>query len=125
MQLRTQVVGDDFVLVSREDDCTAADPIGLLGEISDAVDELTDDFWPINQKIHDHPELGFRERIAHDALTGYLRGRAGWKVTPSAYNMQTAWVAVFDSYRPGPVVSFNAEMGKLLLVTSLQVDQVA
>nr|UWK21992.1 peptidase m20 domain protein [Trichoderma rodmanii] len=46
-------------------------------------------------------------RIGDKILT---KGRA---VTPSAYGMDTAWVAVYDIGRRGPVVSFNAEMDYL------------
>nr|UWK20189.1 peptidase m20 domain protein [Trichoderma psychrophilum] len=82
----------------------------FLDDINRAVEDLADMFWPINKKIHDNPERGFKEFIAHDALTKYMRCQPGWAVTPSAYGMDTAWVAVSDTGRRGPVVSFNAEM---------------
>ncbi|RFU79684.1 peptidase m20 domain-containing 2 [Trichoderma arundinaceum] len=82
----------------------------FLDNISQAVNELSEAFWPINKKIHDNPERGFKEFIAHDVLTKFMRCQSGWAVTPSAYGMDTAWVAVYDTGRRGPVVSFNAEM---------------
>ncbi|KAF6832204.1 peptidase M20 (amidohydrolase) [Colletotrichum plurivorum] len=97
---------DDFVLISHSD----CHPPSYLSEIRSIVAELADDLWPVNKKIHDNPELGYEEYIAHDALTSFMRTRPGWKVTPSAYGMKTAWVAVWDSGKKGPVVSFNAEM---------------
>ncbi|CAI6089090.1 unnamed protein product [Clonostachys chloroleuca] len=113
-----QIVDDDYVLVSWEDadglashDDAPAPP--LLQPISEIVDGLAEQFWPVNKRIHDHPELKFREHIAHDALTEYMRSRPGWSVRPSAYGMETAWVASYDSGRPGPVVSFNVEMDAL------------
>ncbi|KAL7784080.1 hypothetical protein V8C37DRAFT_396418 [Trichoderma ceciliae] len=81
-----------------------------LDSISQAVNNLSEVFWPINKRIHDNPERGFKEFIAHDALTKLMKCQSGWAVTPSAYGMDTAWVAVFDTGRRGPVVSFNAEM---------------
>lgn len=101
---------DGFVLISRDSDQT--DPPQYLDEINNAVDDVADAFWPVNKRIHDNPELGYREFIAHHALTTFMEGLGDWKVTRSAYGMKTAWVAVFDSGRPGPVVSFNAEMGE-------------
>ncbi|KAH0528941.1 hypothetical protein TsFJ059_003752 [Trichoderma semiorbis] len=114
---------DGFVLISHGDDAIKggrligdAGPSNVLSElrylndISEAVDSLDEVFWPINKKIHDNPERGFKEFIAHDALTGFMKSQRGWAVTPSAYGMDTAWVAVFDTGRRGPVVSFNAEM---------------
>ncbi|KAF4302434.1 putative peptidase m20 [Botryosphaeria dothidea] len=94
---------DDWVLVSPD----------YLGEIGSYIDTIADSLWPINKKIHDNPELGYKEYIAHEALTSFLKKQDGWKVTPSAYGMETAFVAVFDSGKKGPVVSFNAEMDAL------------
>lgn len=120
-----QLDSDDFVLVDYEDAGLAPPRLhhdtavpGLdsapkhLADISEFLDGLSDALWGVNKKIHDHPELGFKEYIAHDTLTSLMRGRGGWTVTPSAYGMETAWVAVWDSRKKGPVVSFNAEMGK-------------
>lgn len=119
-----QLDSDDFVLVDYEDaglgpprphpDNAGPDPDSApkyLTDISDYLDGLSDELWTVNKKIHDNPELGFKEFIAHDTLTSFMRGRGGWRVTPSAYGMETAWVAVWDSRKKGPVVSFNAEMG--------------
>ncbi|KAI5868267.1 hypothetical protein GGS23DRAFT_544711 [Durotheca rogersii] len=96
---------DDFVVVTHQD--------GYLSEINHFVDSIADDLWPVNKKIHDNPELGYKEFIAHETLTNFMKSRPGWEVTPSAYNLATAWVAVFDSGKPGPVVSFNVEMDAL------------
>ncbi|KXH37456.1 amidohydrolase [Colletotrichum simmondsii] len=125
---------DDFVLVSHADThptCTSTSPCSLasastststssppsssspppfLDEISSIVTDLADALWPVNKTIHDNPELGYREFIAHDTLVAFMRTQPGWKVTPSAYGMKTAWVAVWESGKKGPAVSFNAEM---------------
>ncbi|OHW91166.1 M20 peptidase protein [Colletotrichum incanum] len=105
---------DDFILVSHADansyPFTGLSSPEYLDEISSVVADLAESLWPVNKKIHDNPELGYREFIAHDTLTAFMRTQPGWKITPSAYGMETAWVAVWDSGRKGPVVSFNAEM---------------
>ncbi|OIW25345.1 hypothetical protein CONLIGDRAFT_603620 [Coniochaeta ligniaria NRRL 30616] len=103
---------DGFVVV-RHGDVPPADTPEYLDDISSFVDGIADKLWPVNKKIHDHPELGFKEWIAHKALTRFMESQPGWKVTRSAYGMETAWVAVFDSGRKGPVISFNAEMDAL------------
>jgi Xaa-Arg dipeptidase len=87
------------------------EPPRFLSDIASCVDSLCRTLWPLNTFIHENPELGFQEHRAHDALTTFVRSRPGWKVTPSAYGMATAWEAVYDTGRPGPVVAFNAEMG--------------
>lgn len=85
-----------------------------LASISWYLNAIADSLlWPMNKKIHDNPELNYKEFIAHKTLTSIMRSQPGWQVTPSAYGLATAWTAVYDSGREGPVVSFNAEMGKL------------
>ncbi|KAI1077120.1 hypothetical protein F5B20DRAFT_572433 [Whalleya microplaca] len=107
---------DDFVFVSHEDAVPISSPSDepeYLGDINNYVDGIADELWPVNKKIHDNPELGYEEFIAHETLTKFMKNRSGWKVTPSAYGLATAWVAVFDSGKKGPVVSFNVEMDAL------------
>lgn len=86
----------------------------FLLDIDLFVHELEPALWPLNCFLHDNPELGFQEHKAHDALTSFVEARKGWRVTRSAYGMETAWEAVYDGGLPGPVVSFNAEMGNVL-----------
>lgn len=103
---------DGFILVPHSGYSIDRREPQFLDPISQAVDSLLEEFWPINKKIHDNPERGFKEFIAHDVLTRFMKSQSGWVVTPSAYGMETAWVAVFDTGKRGPVVSFNAEMGE-------------
>ncbi|KAK8187856.1 uncharacterized protein BKA78DRAFT_337720 [Phyllosticta capitalensis] len=106
---------DDWVLLSpkraaQPDPNTTPD---YLGAISSYVDGLDGALWPVNKTIHDHPELGFKEKIAAKALTDLLKTRPGWSVKLGVYGMETAWVAVWESGKKGTVVSFNAEMDAL------------
>lgn len=84
-----------------------------LDDISQHVESLSHELTGISLSIHDQPELQYKEFHAHHVLTKYLSKREGWKVTPSAYGIATAFVAVFDHRRnsKGPTVSFNAEYG--------------
>jgi hypothetical protein len=104
---------EDFVIVQHQVDehIPSSNEPKYLSEISDFIDKTSNELWAVNAQIHDNPELGFEEYKAHALLTNFLKARDGWKVTPSAYGMATAWVAVYDSGRKGPVVSFNLEMG--------------
>jgi hypothetical protein len=105
---------DDFVVIStnpfRGPRPQEAAPRHLEA-IEKSADEAGKEFWPVNVKIHDNPELGYKEFIAHEALTSFMKRQPGWKVTPSAYGLKTAWIAEYDSGEKGAVVSFNAEMG--------------
>jgi hypothetical protein len=103
---------DGFILVLRPGEEQATKSIqGHLADIDQIIRGLEPVLWPLNTSIHDNPELGFKEYKTHDALTNFMQSQEGWRVTRSAYGMETAWKAEYDSGRPGPVVSFNAEMG--------------
>src|SRR3569833_420038 len=107
---------DSFILVSRMDECpgNVAQDVSreYLSEINDSVESLRASLWPRNKFILENPELAFEEHQAHKVLTDFMKSRKHWQVTTSAYGMETAWVAVYDSGKPGPAVSFNVEMGK-------------
>lgn len=113
-----RVDANDFVLVSHEDAAPSATQSAprYLPKINVAIDGISETLWEINKKIHDNPELGYEEFIAHDTLTRFMKGIDGWKVTTSAYSLKTAWVAVWDSGKKGPVISFNCEMGASIQV---------
>lgn len=105
----------DYVIVSigtDEGHKNVGDLPPHLSDIEALIDNNAQLLWALNTFIHDNPELAYRERKAHHALTHFIRARdEGWHVTPSAYGIDTAWIAVYDSGKPGPVVSFNVEMG--------------
>jgi metal-dependent amidase/aminoacylase/carboxypeptidase family protein len=104
---------DDYVFINAEDaEERPGEEVGHLGDISGFIDDIASELWKINKTIHDNPELGYKEFIAHKTLTSFMAKRHGWKVTPSAYGLATAWVAVFDTRKKGPVVSYNVEMGE-------------
>lgn len=111
---------EDYVFVPRPDEAPADSQLKTrhLAEIDCFIDKLEPALWPLNCFIHDNPELGYKEFKTHDALTNYMKSHSGWTVTRSAYGMATAWEAVFDTGRAGPVVSFNAEMGKTEPISS-------
>lgn len=104
-----------FILIAKDDEPTKHHSHGAslryMSEIDEHIDTLQDALWPLNKFIHRNPELAFKEYKAHDALTEFMSSQDGWEVTPSAYGIQTAWTAVYDTGKKGPVVSFNAEMG--------------
>ncbi|KFG85716.1 putative amidohydrolase [Metarhizium anisopliae] len=106
---------DGFVLVSRPGDEVgwSETTCEYLPDIDHFIRGLEPSLWSLNSFLHDNPELAYKEYKAHDALTNFMQSQEDWRVTRSAYGLETAWVAVYDSGRPGPVVSFNAEMDAL------------
>ncbi|KAL9950074.1 hypothetical protein D7B24_004332 [Verticillium nonalfalfae] len=81
--------------------------------VSDYLDSISDDLWPLNKEIHDNPELGYEEVEAHDLLTSFMESQDGWNITRSLGGIDTAFMAVFEGSGEGPVVSFNAEYDAL------------
>jgi hypothetical protein len=113
---------DGFILVPRDgDECHLSslcsfqndDSSKFLPDIDAFIDNIEESLWDLNRFIHANPELAFQEHKTHRVLTEFMRLQGeDWRVTPSAYGMETAWVAVYDSGQQGPVVSFNVEMGR-------------
>ncbi|KAH8203875.1 hypothetical protein TruAng_001939 [Truncatella angustata] len=110
-----EVAEEDFVLIYHSDatDNPGGADAAYVKEIDEFVEKISGELWAVNKYIHDNPELGDEEHKAHALLTNFMKSRGGWKVTPSAYGIATAWVAVFDTGKKGPVVSFNVEMDAL------------
>lgn len=102
-------------VLPRQSNSSSPDISPYFQSISDYVDSIVDELWPINQEIHDNPELGYEEVEAHKLLTDFMEAHEGWNVTRSIYNISTAFVAVFEGSGDGPIVSFNAEYGKWAL----------
>jgi len=112
---------EDVIMVAPDGSSYEADDSerpDRLASISRYVEQLSPSLRRVSLEIHDHPELRYKETHAHEVLTRFMALPAGWAVTRSAYGVETAFVAVFDSGRKGPVVSFNAEYGR---TTSLMV----
>ncbi|CAI2175211.1 20741_t:CDS:10 [Funneliformis geosporum] len=78
-----------------------------------AIDDKSSELRTISLKIHENPELAYKEKFAHGLLVKYLQDQ-GFNVTPSAYGLETAFVAEFQSIAGrGRVVSFNSEYDAL------------
>jgi metal-dependent amidase/aminoacylase/carboxypeptidase family protein len=83
-----------------------------LATAEQAVDDISHELAQLSKKLHENPELGFEEHIAHDSLTDYMR-TTGFKVTRKAYGLQTAWKATFEHGTGGPTIGINSEMDAL------------
>ncbi|CAG8549586.1 16551_t:CDS:2 [Dentiscutata heterogama] len=78
-----------------------------------AIEDISEELYDISIKIHENPELAYEERDAHNLLVKYLQEK-GFKVTPHAFGLETAFVAEFQSKAgKGRVVSFNSEYDAL------------
>ncbi|KAF8586122.1 hypothetical protein K439DRAFT_1615406 [Ramaria rubella] len=80
--------------------------------MEERVDEIGPELREISLQIHDHPELMFKEKFAHDTLTAFMASH-GFTVTPHYLGLSTAWRASFKLGEGGPVLDVNSEMDAL------------
>lgn len=109
---------EDFVMVetSQEASVPVVNGTNHLDFISKYTDEHSSGLRQLSLAIHDNPELGYKEHHAHKVLTEFLDEQGYWTVTRSAYEINTAFVAVYESKEKAgekkpAVVSFNVEYG--------------
>lgn len=105
---------DDYVLIEHSSAPSPAvqSTSDLLALITRTVDNVSPLLRTVSLKVHDNPELGYHEYQAHKLLTSFLVN-AGWQVTPKAYGIDTAFVAMYESGVAGPAVGFNVEYDAL------------
>ncbi|KAF8481373.1 hypothetical protein JB92DRAFT_3149256 [Gautieria morchelliformis] len=113
-------------LDSGNDNCTATtvhhekvlsdDPVifrpEVLKTIEAEIDKHSSDLSDLSLKIHNHPELRFEEKYAHDTLTAFMSSH-GFSVTQHYLGLDTAWKATFSHGSGGPVIGVNSEMDAL------------
>jgi len=79
--------------------------------ITEAVDRLADELEALSIKIHDHPELAYKEVQACAWLCEFL-GRHGFKVESGAGGVETAFRATIETGE-GPTVAILCEYDAL------------
>ncbi|KAI0286076.1 hypothetical protein BGY98DRAFT_944832 [Russula aff. rugulosa BPL654] len=86
----------------------------VMCTIEDTIRGLDHELRQLSLDIHDHPELNFEERYAHDRLTEFMSSR-GFTVTRQYLGLETAWRAEFrhGARGVGRIVGVNAEMDAL------------
>lgn len=77
-----------------------------------AVNQLRDSMTSLARDLHAHPELSFNEHRSATALLKPLR-KAGFEITQPLAGMETAFLARYDSGKPGPRVALLAEYDAL------------
>ncbi|KAI0267265.1 hypothetical protein BC834DRAFT_870482 [Gloeopeniophorella convolvens] len=83
----------------------------IYESISSEISSLDQELRSLSLDIHDHPELKFEEKYAHDVLTAFMV-KHGWDVTKN-YHLDTAWVATFSHGNGGRTIGVNSEMDAL------------
>ncbi|MFC5453017.1 M20 family metallopeptidase [Paenibacillus aestuarii] len=80
--------------------------------INQTIDQHADRFKAISSFIGANPELGHEEFLAFARLTEELEHH-GFQVERGVLDIPTAFLATYDSGKPGPVVAFLAEYDAL------------
>ncbi|TBU24297.1 aminoacylase 1-like protein 2 [Dichomitus squalens] len=83
----------------------------LFEHVQATLKSLDQDLFELSKDIHDHPELRFEERHAHDILTAFVE-RHGFDVTRH-HLLETAWVAKSTRGTGGRTLGVNSEMDAL------------
>lgn len=80
----------------------------VIESIEKAIRHADEDLRAVSLDIHAHPELGWDEHHAHDALTKLME-KQGFEVERHAYGMRTAWKATNEVGKGGRTIGFNSE----------------
>lgn len=80
----------------------------IIQTIETTIQQAKDELRTVSLGIHAHPELGWEEHYAHDALTTFMEGK-GFQVERHAYGMETAWRATYEAGQGGRTIGFNSE----------------
>ena len=88
----------------------AAQPAKL--KVAEAVDRLADELERLSHRIHDTPELCFKEEKAQAWLTEFLE-KHGARVERGVGGLPTAFRATIPGTRPGPTIAIMAEYDAL------------
>jgi amidohydrolase len=77
-----------------------------------AIDQHAEQFKEISRYIGEHPELGHEEVLASRRLAEELEAH-GFRVERGTLGIPTAFVAEYDSGKPGPTIAYLAEYDAL------------
>ncbi|KAF9647182.1 amidohydrolase [Thelephora ganbajun] len=108
---RSPALLDAPPLYSQYDTLTLLDP-AVIKTVETSLDSLNRSLRKLSLAIHDHPEIQFEERFAHDTLTAFMASH-GFEVTKHYLGLETAWKAEFTQGKGGRVVGVNSEMDAL------------
>ena len=87
-------------------------PGDVKQKVAGAVDRLADDLEALSHRIHDNPELCFKEEKAHAWLTEFL-AKHGAHVERGVGGLPTAFRATIDGSSAGPTIAILAEYDAL------------
>jgi len=78
----------------------------------DQAQYLRKEVWEVARQIGEHPELGYKEYFASEALCCFLQ-KHGFEIERGIAGMETAFLGRFRGARPGPRIAYLAEYDAL------------
>ncbi|KAF9223957.1 amidohydrolase [Gyrodon lividus] len=87
----------------------------FMTTIGTTIDIIDSALRSLSLSLHDHPELMFEEKYAHDILTDFMESH-GFVVTRQYLGLKTAWRAEFTHGKGGRTLGINSEMDALPLL---------
>lgn len=84
----------------------------MKNTIHETIDSYADRFKQISAFIGENPELGMEEFLASEKLTSELEYH-GFNVARGVLDIPTAFLAKYESAKPGPTIAFLAEYDAL------------
>lgn len=84
------------------------DMTGMKHEIEALAEAHREEFEAVSACIFEHPELAFQEKTAQNELCSLLE-RHGFSVKRGAGSLDTAFVAEYNSGKPGMTFAFLCE----------------
>ena len=88
------------------------DMTGMKHEIEALAEAHREEFEAVSACIFEHPELAFQEKTAQNELCSLLE-RHGFSVKRGAGSLDTAFVAEYNSGKPGMTFAFLCEYDAL------------
>lgn len=87
----------------------------MKDKVIDLSKAQQDDLVALSDYIYRNPELGNQEYKACEAVIAYLQ-KNGFNVVEKIENIDTAFMATYDSNKPGPTVAYLCEYDALPLI---------
>lgn len=84
----------------------------MINEVKKLAENLKPELIELSNYIFDNPELGYEEYKSCNAHVGLLK-KYGFEVEEEYLEIKTAFKAVYDSKKPGPVIAFLSEYDAL------------
>ena len=85
----------------------------LQDKMDEALEKVLPQLLALKEDLYHYPEIGGQEFRSSKLLQDFL-SQEGFQVQPNLDQLETAFKAVYDSGKPGPIVTYTAEFDALV-----------